>query len=138
MPSPEEPPDVADLVRQAAAAADRAAQLRAITALTRVAAGPAAVTAFRLLARAPADGPRLALEFVARLPGKLPPDLVREVLPVLADRSAPVPVRVAAAAAVLATVPDQPRPVAAVVRAATAGLSRSRALERMYQLQSRV
>jgi hypothetical protein len=141
MPTPEEtpavPPVVVDQVRQVVASADRAGQLRALFRLSQVGstvAGPV----FRLLADSGPDGPRLALEFLARHPTKLSPDLVRAALPVLADRSVPPAVRLAAAATLLNSVPDGPRAVGAVVRAATAGLSRSRALERMYQLQSRV
>lgn len=141
MPPPGEPPavppEVADLVRQVVAQPDRAGQLRVLLKLARVAA-PYVGPVFHLLSDCSADGPRLALEFIARFPGKLPPDLVRAALPVLAERAVAVPVRLSAAAALLGSVPDEPRAVGAVVRAATAGLSRARALERMYQLQSRV
>jgi hypothetical protein len=141
MPPPEEtpavPPAVAELVRQVAAAADRAGQQRALLKLTRAGAADA-LPILRLLAGSGPDGPRLALEYVSRLSNKLPADLVRAALPLLADRSVPAPVRLAAAAALLHSVPDGPRAVGVVVRAATAGLSRSRSLERMYQLQSRV
>jgi hypothetical protein len=141
MPPPEETPAVpsavAELVRQVVAAADRAGQQRALLKLTRVGAG-VALPVLHLLARSGPDGPRLALEYVGRLPGKLPAELVRAALPLLADRSVPAAVRLAAAATLLGSVPDGPRAVGAVVRAATAGLSRGRALERMYQLQSRV
>ncbi|HET6574479.1 MAG TPA: hypothetical protein VFG68_12805 [Fimbriiglobus sp.] len=141
MPTPEEtpavPPEVADLVRQVVASADRAGQLRSLLRLSQVGAAVAGPIV-RHLAGSGADGPRLALEFVARLPRKLPPEVVRAALPVLAERSIPPAVRLAAAAALLGSVPDSPRAVGAVVRATTAGLSRSRALERMYQLQSRV
>ncbi len=142
MPPPEEsppvPPAVAELVRQAVAAGDRATQHRGVLKLARTVPTAEAAQVFQALARSGRDGPRLALEFAARLPGRLPPDLVRAAVPVLADRGVAVPVRLAAAAAVLASVPDEPRSVGTVIRAVTAGLSRSRALERMYQLQSRV
>ena len=46
-------------------------------------------------------------------------ELVRVVLPVLADRSVPAPVRLAATATMLAAVPDEPRVVAPIVQAAT-------------------
>jgi hypothetical protein len=135
--TPAVPPAVAELVRQVVATADRAGQHRALLKLSRVGVA-GTLSIIRLLAGSGPDGPRLALEYVSRLPDKLSADLVRATLPLLADRSVPAPVRLAAAATLLGSVPDGPRAVGAVVRAATAGLSRSRALERMYQLQSRV
>ncbi len=141
MPPPEEtpavPPAVAEMVRQVVTAADRPGQHRALLRLTRADADIAGPVFHLLLASEP-DGPRLALEYVSRLPGQLSSDLVRAAIPPLSDRAVPAPVRLAAAAKLLDAVPDEPRAVGAVVHAATAGLSRSRALERMYQLQSRV
>jgi predicted RNA-binding Zn-ribbon protein involved in translation (DUF1610 family) len=143
MPSHDEPPAippaVAEFVRQAAAAADRPEQTRALLQLIQaVTTATVAGSVFRLLTRSGSGGLRLALEFLARLPWKIPADLIREATPHLTDRSIPLPVRLSAAAAILSSVPDEPRAVGTVVRAVTAGLTRSRALERMYQLQSRV
>lgn len=141
MPPPEKtppvPPVVAELVRQAVTTADRAGQQRILLKLTRAGAADA-LSILRLLTETGPDGPRLALEYVGRLPDKLSADLVRAALPLLADRSVPAAVRLAAAATLLASVRDETRAVGTIVRAATAGLSRSRALERMYQLQSRI
>jgi hypothetical protein len=60
------------------------------------------------------------------------------ILPLLADPSLPVSVRVAAAARVLRFLPDRMVPVRRVARALTAGLSPSRALDRLRQLQNHV
>jgi hypothetical protein len=131
------PPAAELLVRQAEAATDRSGQLRALTQLTR--ANPRhGAGIYRALSAIRPDGPRLALEFVTRYAGKVSRDLIRTALPALADKAIPIPVRIAAAGAMLAAVPDDPRSVTPIVRAVTAGLSRSRVLERMLQLQSRV
>src|SRR5919201_5951380 len=106
MPPPEEsppiPPAVAELARQAAAATDRAGQHRAVLKLARTVPAAEAARVFQALIKSGPDGPRLALEFAGRLPGPLPPDLVRAAVPLLADRAVAVPTRLAAAAAVLA------------------------------------
>jgi hypothetical protein len=125
---------VEEAVRQVVAAPDRAAQLRAMGALARTAARQPAA-AFTQLRQSGDDGARLALDFASRLSGSLPADLVAAMRAALAERSVPVPVRLAAAARLLA---DAPGDAAPVVQAVTAGLSRSRALERMIQLQCRV
>lgn len=131
------PPAAALLVRQAEAATDRAGQLRALTQLTR--ANPRhGAGIYRALAAMRPDGPRLALEFVTRYAGKLSRELIRTALPALADKAIAVPIRVAAAGTMLAAVPDDSRSVTPIVRAVTTGLPRSRVMERMLQLQSRV
>jgi hypothetical protein len=66
------------------------------------------------------------------------PALVAELRPLLADPAIPVPVRVSAAARVLRFVPDRRGPVRRVTRALTAGLSPSRGLDRLRQLQNQV
>src|SRR5688500_10175597 len=132
MAVPETPlPAAAELlIRQAEAATDRAGQLRALTQLTR--ANPRhGVGIYCALAALRPDGPRLALEFVTRYTGKVSRDLIRAALPALADKSITIPVRVAAAGTMLAAVPDEAPSVTLIVRAVTAGLSRSRVLERM-------
>src|SRR5262245_37967428 len=68
----------------------------------------------------------------ARLP------LVGELLPLLADADIPVPVRVSSAARALQLLPDRRSPVRRVTRALTAGLSPSRGLDRLRQLQNQV
>jgi predicted RNA-binding Zn-ribbon protein involved in translation (DUF1610 family) len=130
-------PAVEEAVRQVVAAPDRAAQLRAMSALARAAAGQLA-SAFQLLHQSGSDGPRLALDFAARLPDPLPAGLIQAMHALLAGRAVPVPVRLSAAARLLAAVPDDAGAVTPVVQAVTEGLSRSRALERMIQLQCRV
>lgn len=139
-PAPE-PNDAArpdDLVRPVFAAADRAIQARQVDALARrLRRSPLVYPVFhRLLA--PPGGPRLALEFVARLPPPLPAGLVLQAAPLLRERSAAVSLRLAAAAKMVASLRDTAESIGPVVRALTTGLGRSRTLERMFQLQSRV
>ncbi len=139
MAVPESPlPSAAQLlIRQAEAATDRAGQLRALTQLTRANPRHGANIYLHLAALRP-DGPRLALEFVTRYAGKLSRELIRTALPALADKTIPIPVRVAAAGTMLDAVPDESRSVTPIVLAVTTGLPRSRVMERMLQLQSRV
>jgi len=66
------------------------------------------------------------------------PPLLLQLLPLLADSRLTVPARVAAAARVLRLVPDRARPVRRIARALTQGLSPSRGLERLRQLQHQV
>ncbi len=80
----------------------------------------------------------MALDFVTRYADKISRELIRTALPALSDKQIPIPVRVAAAGAMLAAVPDNTRSVTPIVRAVTMGLPRSRVMERMLQLQSRV
>jgi hypothetical protein len=92
--------------------------------------------------RPPPDDARRALgATLARLaaaprPARRP--ILAQLLPHLADQNVPAPARLAVAARVLKLVPDRPGPVTRVARAVTQGLSRSRALERLRQLQSLV
>ncbi len=132
------PPPLDDLARQAVAAppgGERQVALAALVARTR--SGADAVRAFTLL-QATAAGKRVALEYVATMPEPLPSAVVLLGAQALHDRDNPVPVRLAAAGALLASVPDKPPTVGPIVRAVTAELSRSKALQRMIELQSRV
>lgn len=127
-------PSLDELIHHAATAPDRPTRVRALVRLARAASGPATVRAFQGLVGV---GPQLALEFVARLPDGVPLDLVAVAVPHLAaDLS--VALRLAAAGKLLSTVPDEPKAVAAVVAPLTAGLSPTRELERLTQLQNRV
>src|SRR5262245_27125203 len=60
------------------------------------------------------------------------------LLPLLADNRLPPSVRVAAAARVLRALPDRIVPVRRVARALTVGLSPSRGLDRLRQLQNQI
>ena len=77
----------------------------------------------------------VALQWLARWRGGLPPHLLRPVLPLLADHALPASVRFSAAARVLKCLPDTPAAIRPVVRALTAGLSPLRALHRVRELQ---
>lgn len=132
------PPPLDELVRTVASApagAERQAALATLVARTR--SGADAVRAFTLL-QASADGKRAALEYVAAMPEPLPSAVVLVAAQALHDPDCPLPVRLAAAGTLLASVPDRPQTVGPVVRAVTAELSRSKALQRMIELQSRV
>ena len=149
MPPPGNTPDrkrpagsaasVDELLRRVLATADRHAQHRIVGELARLAAAAMrAAPVFQQISQSGPDGPRLALEFASRLPDPLPVDLMRAALPVVANRGVPNPLRLAVAGKMLSAVPDGPKSVTPIVRAVTAGLPRSRSLERMLQLQSRV
>ena len=75
---------------------------------------------------------------LAAAPRSARPRIVVQLLPILADPRIPVPTRVAAAARILHFLPDRERPVRRVARALTAGLSPSRALDRLRELQHHV
>jgi len=126
-------------IRAALAAKDRAAQLRALDDLiVRTYPGPQSMAAFQTLAGANGAGSRLALEFVARMPDPVPKGVLLLAAQRLPDRANPLPLRLAVAGKLLASLPDTVQAVGPIVRSITAGLSRSRTLERMLQLQSRV
>lgn len=132
------PPTLEDLVRTAAAAppgAERQKRLAALARRTRT--GADAVKAFTQLQKS-AGGKRLALEYAAVVPEPLPSALVLLAAQALHDRDNPVAVRMAVAGALLASVPDTAQAVGPIVRAVTAGLSRSRTHQRMIELQGRV
>lgn len=133
---PAAPIDV--LVRQISVAA-RPQQLRLIDTLCeRTQKGSESMRAFQLLAAVRPNGSRLALEYVARMPDPIPPALLLFAAQALPDRSNPIAMRVAVAGKLLGSLPDTPQAVGPVVRSVTAGLSRSRTLQRMIELQSRV
>ena len=121
------------------AAADRDGQLHALTQLARWAIRPmAAMNAFNALLATGNDGPRLALEFIARIPGEVPHSLVLVAAPILSNPKVPIPVKLAAAARFVAVLPDKPEAVGPVLRVVTAGLKKGKALNRLLALQSRV
>lgn len=132
------PPAIDELVRTAVAAPPGEPRQKALAALVaRTRGGADAVKAFTLL-QSSASGKRVALEYAAVVPEPLPAALVLLAAQALHDRGNPTPVRMAAAGALLASVPDKPQTVGPIIRAVTAGLSRSKTLQRMIELQSRV
>ena len=64
--------------------------------------------------------------------------ILSRLLPYLANPEIPPPLRIGAAARALKVLPDRDRPVRRIARALTTGLSRSRALERLWHLQHQV
>ncbi len=132
------PPPIEELVRKVAAAPPgEPRQKRLAVLVKRTTSGADAVTAFTRLQKAE-GGKRAALEYAAAMPEPLPAALVLLAAQALHDRGNPVPVRMAAAGSLLASVPDTPQAVGPIIRAVTAGLSRSKTLQRMIELQSRV
>lgn len=132
------PPAIEDLVQNVTAAPPGAERQKRLAVLVRrTASGADAVKAFTLLQKAD-GGKRAALEYTAAMPEPLPAAVVLLAAQALHDRGNPVPVRMVAAGALLASVPDKPQTVGPIVRAVTAGLSRSKTLQRMIELQSRV
>jgi predicted RNA-binding Zn-ribbon protein involved in translation (DUF1610 family) len=133
---PNTPLDV--LIRQIAALA-RPKHLPLFDALVaRTRAGAESLRAFQLLLAIKPNGSRLALEYVARIPEPIPPAILLFTAQVLQDRGNPIVIRVVVAGKLLGSLPDTPLAVGPVVRSVTAGLSRSRTLQRMIELQSRV
>lgn len=145
-PPPSKPPrpdadtlSIAELVRRATQSADRRTRVKALAALARRSRLDAdRFSAFQQLAAAETNGLRSALVFLARLPGRLPAPMIRLALPMLRDKSVSATVRIAAAGRILEELPDEPKSVQPVLKLLTAGLSRTRLLERLIQLQSRV
>ncbi|OWK34820.1 hypothetical protein FRUB_09662 [Fimbriiglobus ruber] len=127
------------LIDRVTAAGDRVAQHRALAELYRAVAGGTQVApVFHRLRVSEPDGPRYALEYLVRIDDPVPVTLAQAALPLLATKTLAVGLRLEAAGKLLAALPDDPRSVSPVVAAVTAGLSRSRTLERLLQLQSRV
>ena len=125
-----------ELIRLAAAAKDRPAQLRILDLLVqRTYATPQSMKTFQALA---GTSSHLALDFVARMPDPVPKGVLLLAAQALPDRANPLPLRLAVAGKLLGSLPDSVQAVGPIVRSITAGLSRSRTLERMIQLQSRV
>lgn len=125
-----------ELVRLAAAAEDRVALAPILDSLIpRIAPGAPTFGMFQNLLKI---RPQLALEFTARLPEPISAAVVLMGAQLLPDRTNPLPLRLAVAGKILGSLPDTVPAVGPIVRSLTAGLTRSRTLERMIQLQSRV
>src|SRR4051794_10962291 len=75
---------------------------------------------------------------MAATPRAQRPPLLLQLLPLLSDSRLPETVRISAAARALRLVPDRERPVRRIARALTTGLSPSRALDRLRQLQHQI
>ncbi len=131
--------DLVKLVHAVVAATEPQVTHRAIVALAnaaRIANRTAGV--FNDLVMSGPGGARLALEFLSRIPDPLSINLVVAVVPVLKSKLPANLLRLHVAGRLLSSVPDDPQAVTPIVRSLTDGLSKSKALERMLQLQSRV
>lgn len=100
-------------------------------------ADQAIAIAERLFAFGPA-GETALVEWAGHVRIPLPEPALEKLLPLLAKRAVPPPVRVQAAARALASLPDESSSVRRIVRPLTAGLSPLRRLERLRQLQHQV
>lgn len=133
---PIDKPGVDRFVRTIAAEPKRSDQRKGIDRLIRAISGqPLALYSFTALAKA---APRLAYEFVGRVPDPVPTGLVILAVGHLSDHSIPLHLRLTVAGKLLTALPDNPASVGPILRSITAGLGKSRSLDRLIQLQSRV
>lgn len=138
-PEPHDPATIAEWVRRIAGNPDRRKRARLLTVLVRRTPTESdRVTAFQLLSRIATDGPRLALVYLSRLPGSLPPSLIALAVPLFGEEAVSSTARIAAAGRCLDAVADRSASVGPILTALTGGLSRIRVLERLIRLQSRV
>ncbi|MBX3397892.1 MAG: hypothetical protein KF873_04055 [Gemmataceae bacterium] len=135
-PSAERPPTEA--VRAVLAAKDRVTQSKLVAELAKeYHLSRDVLGVFNRLAAAP-GGHRLALLFVEHMPAPIPSGLLLLAAPLLQARDVGPHLRVAVAGRLIGTLPDRPESIGPIVRALTAGLGKTRTLERLIQLQSRV
>ncbi len=128
----------AEAVRAVLGATDRLAQSKLVADLAKeYHLSRDVLGVFNRLAAA-AGGHRLALLFVERMPAPIPSGLLLLAAPLLQARDASPHLRVAVAGRLIGTLPDRPESIGPIVRALTAGLGKTRTLERLIQLQSRV
>jgi phage FluMu protein Com len=137
MPDPQPAPISNDeLIRRAVAARGPRSRGRVLKVLARRAVRTDKVNnVFRRLFTSGPNGPRLALELYARLPGKPPSELTNPVLTLLKQQGGTA-VGLAAAGRMLAIYPDTPEAVKAVLAALSAGQTRHKTLERLIRLQA--
>ncbi len=128
-----------EFVRRALTAPDRAGRVAVLKELVQIHRGKrSAADVISALGAEGRKGRRLALEFLARLPAPIPLVAMIAAGPLLSNRKNPTFLRLAAAGRVLGSVPDTPDAVRPVVGWLTVGLSRPRALSRLFALQCRV
>lgn len=132
-------PELRDRLLQQARDPNRSTSQKALEELARRTRWrPDTLAIFQQLAGSSERGVTLALDYLARLPKPIPLEMLRLALPMLSDKTLPAGVRLAATGKLLASVPDRPEAIRPILHAATRGLSRSRILEWLIQLQSRV
>ncbi len=132
-------PSVDSLLADCFSAVTRLDQHRAITRLARYTSTPQQIASLlQSLKSSDLQGTRLTLEFLFRLELPLPPACVAIATQLLTDRRAPNTLRLSVAGKLLDQQPDRLDLIMPVVRAITTGLSRSRVLQRLLELQSHV
>ena len=132
-------PEIRERLLQLARDQNRETSQKALVELARRTRRQADVLEiFERLAGTPQRGKILALTYLCRLPTPLPIEIRRQALPMLSEKVIPMSVRLTAAGQLLESVPDRPETIRPILQAATRGLSRSRRLEYLIQLQSRV
>lgn len=138
MPPPDVERSLEETVRHIVSAPDRAAQHKRIAEASRqFHLSRDVLTVFNRLAAAK-GGHRLALLFVARMPMPIPTGLLLLSAPLLQARDASPQIRINVAGRLIESLPDRPESIGPIVRALTAGLGKTRTLERLIHLQSRV
>ncbi|CAN5171782.1 hypothetical protein BH11PLA2_BH11PLA2_51730 [soil metagenome] len=128
--------DAAAIVHTILASPDRPARLREID---RFLSGPDAKSLSLVLTQLGSKNSlRTLLEVVARPAATVPREFVSRLTPILAERNLPITLRIAAAAKLVETDPEDHVNVKAIAMAVTKGLGRSKTFDRLVQVQSRV
>jgi hypothetical protein len=126
---------LADLLRSDS----RVEQHRSVSLLARQVTSPQQIAGLlHSLKMSGPQGPRLALEFLQKLEIDIPAVCLPLATQLLADRRAPNALRLSVAGRLLDEQPDRPEVAIPITKAITTGLSRSRVLQRLLELQSSV
>jgi hypothetical protein len=132
-------PSVESLLRDCLASPTRSDQLRVLSRLAHSATSPQQIAdLLHSLNVSGVHGPRLALEFLHRLESEIPTASIPLATQLLADRRALFSLRLSVAGKLLDQLPDMKDAIEPITCAITTGLSRSRVLQRLLELQSRV
>ncbi len=137
-PQPAAPRSPDETVRHVVAAPDRKTRGQRIAeAALQYHNSRDVLTVFNRFATAK-DGHRLAMLFVARMPMPIPTGLLLLSAPLLQARDISPHLRIVVAGRLIESLPDRPESIGPIVRSLTAGLGKTRRLERLIQLHSRV
>jgi hypothetical protein len=132
-------PAVESLLADCLRTDSRAEQHRSLSQLARQTTSPQQIAGLLYSLKSSGQhGPRLALEFLLKLEADIPTVCLPLVTQLLADRRAPVHARMSVAARLLEEQSDRMDSTVQITRAVTTGLSRSRVLQRLLELQSLV
>ncbi len=129
---------IPEAIQSVCAAPNRKQQLELIAQLARHYQNSRDVLAVYNQLSAAKNGHRLAMLFVALMPLPIPTGLLLLASPLLQARDVSVGLRITVAARIITCLPDRAESIGPIVRALTAGLGKTRTLERLIQLQSRV